>query len=177
MKKPALIYLSFLLMIVFLFCCNGKTDQVNVEDELAAITELCDNYARYGMAKDIDSFMACFADDAMRAEPGKPPIVGKDRIRERFEAMWAEPGEFTLKRHGDLNAEICGNQAYSFGTFTLSFILPDSSTSYIDMNVLSAFKKMEDGSWKIHIDCLNFYPSWNKDTIPEELLQENDPYY
>lgn len=177
MKKTRLNYLSLLFVLGFLFSCAEKTNQSKVEDDFAAIEKLCDDYAKYAMVKDLDSFMTCFADDATRAEPGKPPIVGKDRIRERFEAMWAEPGEFTLKRQGDLNAEICGDKAYSFGIFTLSSTLPDSTTSHIDMNVLSILKKLDDGSWKLYIDCINFHPSWNKDTIPEELLQENDPYY
>lgn len=178
MKKSISVYLSVLFIIGLLFGCAEKANQASAEDDLAAIKELCDNYTKYAMAKDIDNFMACFTDDVIRAEPGKPPLIGKDRIRERFEGMWAEPGEFTLKRHGEFTADICGDQAYGFNTFTLSSFPPDGGPpNHIDMNVLTVFKQQEDGLWKIHIDCLNFFPSWTKDTIPEELLQENDPYY
>lgn len=178
MKNPIVIYLSFLFIILIFTSCSKNIDQANVEVDIAAINELGDRYTRYAMARDIDNFMTCFADDATRAEPGFPPIIGKDAIRERFKIIWEDLADINLARYGDNKLEVYGDVAYGFGTYTLSSTPADGGTTvHIDMNVLTILKRQGDGSWKIYIDCMNYFPTWSQDTIPEELLQQNDPYY
>ncbi len=177
MKK--LIFSSPVLLIVLsiLFGCAQKTKDTNAEADIAAIDELVAQYFYYANTLNLDSFMSSFADDAIRAEPGMQSIVGKENIRERFKIIWNE-AKFKISQYGEVKLEVCGDQAFSYRLVTLSSTPKEGGpVTNIDMKVLTVFKRQNDGSWKIYIDCLNFHPAWSKDSIPSEMLKEQSPYY
>ena len=177
MKKLTFSFPVLLFLFGIIFGCAQNNKDADVEADIAAINELAEKYFHYSNTLNLDSFMTVFADNAIRAEPGLPSIIGKDNIRERFRIIWNEVN-FTISQYGEVILEVCGDQAFSYRMVTLSTTPKEGgSTTHTDMKVLSVFKRQNDGSWKIYIDCYNLHPTWSRDSIPTELLEEQSPYY
>lgn len=177
MKKLTFNFPVLIIVLSILFGCAQNTKDADVEADIAAINDLVAKYFRYANTLNMDSFMTSFADNAIRAEPGLPSIIGKDNIRERFRTIWAE-ADFKISQYGEVIIEVCGDQAFTYRLVTLSTIPEEGEPAiHTDLKVLTAFKRQNDGSWKIYIDCFNYHPTWSRDSIPTELLKEQSPYY
>lgn len=162
------------LLLILATGCTPKT--ADAEEDKAAIEAAYNKYVKAVADKDLDSFMEVWMDDGMRAEPGLPLIVGKENIRKRFEQVFTA-ADYKITPIGDPLLEVSGDMAFSLRTVTLSTVPIDSSPELkIDMKVLSIMKRMEDGTWKCYIDCVNTHPSWSMDSIPEGMEDDN-PYY
>ncbi|UCH14595.1 MAG: nuclear transport factor 2 family protein [Bacteroidales bacterium] len=177
MKKLTFSFPVLIIVLSILFSCAQNTKDADVEADIAAINELVANYFRYANALNLDSFMTAFADNAIRAEPGLPSIIGKDNIRERFRIIWDE-ADFKISQYGEVIIEVCGDQAFTYRLATLSSFPGEGEPAiHTDMKVLTVFKRQADGSWRIYIDCVNLHPTWSKDSIPSEMVEEQSPYY
>jgi ketosteroid isomerase-like protein len=177
MKKLTFGSPVLLIVLSILFSCTQNTKDTDVEADIAAINELTYKYFHYSNTLNLDSFMTVFADNAIRAEPGLPSIIGKDNIRERFRIIWNQVN-FEIFQYGEVIQEVCGDQAFSYRLVTLSSSPKEGGpTTHTDMKVLSIFKRQNDGSWKAYIDCYNLHPTWSRDSVPKELLEEQSPYY
>jgi ketosteroid isomerase-like protein len=177
MKKLTLSFPVLSIVLSILFGCTQNTKDADVEADMAAIKELGEKYFYYSKTLNLDSFMTLFADNAIRAEPGLPSIIGKDNIRERFRIIWGQT-DFTISPYGEIIQEVCDDQAFAYTLVTLSSSPKEGGpTTHTDMKVLTVFKRQDDGSWKVYIDCYNYHPTWSRDSIPTELLEEQSPYY
>ncbi len=177
MKKLTFSFPVLLILLSILLGCAQNNKDIDVEADMAAISELSEKYFYYANTLNLDSFMTAFADNAIRAEPGLPSIIGKDNIRERFKIIW-DQANFTISPYGKVIQEVCGDQAFGYTLVTLSSTPKEGGpTTHTDMKVLTVFKRQNDGSWKIYIDCYNLHPTWSRDSIPSEMLEEQSPYY
>lgn len=175
MKNQSAYFRFLVCAAILLSGCTPKTDQH--QDDLEAINKLYDTYIHAAEMHDLETFMSCWQEDGIRAEPGLPTIIGKENIRARFEEILSAPVEFKFTQLGEPLFEICNDIAYSYRTITLTSSPHDNSPPIRqDMKVLTIMKRQSDGSWKAYIDCINFHPSWSMDTIPEALTEDN-PYY
>lgn len=175
MKKSNCYFPVFICAAIILSACTQKTDQE--QDDLAAIQEMYNTYVHSAEAHDLETFMTCWDEDGMRAEPGLPTIIGKENIRDRFEEILSAPVDFKITPLGEPMVEICGEVAYTLRTVTLTSTPRDGSAQLIqDMNILSIIRRQDDGSWKAYIDCINYHPTLGMDTIPEAMVEDN-PYY
>jgi ketosteroid isomerase-like protein len=110
-------------------------------------------------------------------EPDLITIIGKEDMRERFRHLW-DQADLKMVRLGETEIQACGDQAFARGVVTLSATPNEGGpTTHIDIKFLDVLKKQADGSWKIYIDCWNTNPMVSKDSIPSELLEEENPYY
>ena len=179
MKKLKLKVPVFLFLFVILFSCNQETKVADPESDIAMIKKQYDQYVHYVNTGDLDNFISLWADDATRLEPGSPAIVGKENIQEHFKFLFNQ-FENKMVMIGETEVQISGDIAFAFGTVTFSSTsIADSSTMQTDIKWLDGLKKQSDGSWKIHVDCVNFHPSWSNDATPEELLdnkKQSSPY-
>lgn len=173
MKKNLLL----LFLIGLLVGCAPQDNTPAIDEDPAGITTLLETYFKYGEAGDLDNFISCFDDNAMRGEPGMQLIVGKDKVKERFAELFSM-ADSKLSLIGEPRIEVFGDLAYSYNEITLTSKPHDGSpVIQTDMKVLTIYKRQEDGSWKIYIDNFNYHPTWSPDTIPEDLLEGGNPYY
>lgn len=177
MNKRTSVFIVFLLIAGLVPACRQASSETNSEADLAALNEFYAKYMRYAEAGDLDNFMSLFEEDALRGEPGIPLITGRENIRKRFSEIFSL-ADSKVAMLGEGKMEVCGDLAYGYREATLSSTPKDGGpVMTTDMKVLTIFKKQEDGSWKIHIDQINYHPAWSADSIPASLKSEKNPYY
>lgn len=113
------------------------------------------NFVRAWMTGDPDLFADCFAADGALLQPGRPAIVGREKIRERMETVFSKyrmtAGEITT-----VDVFILGDTAYETGKWKFAIgpigkpAEPDSGR-YIEV-----WKRVGDG-WKM----------WRDISVPE----------
>lgn len=177
MKKLTYNLTVLLFLFGILFGCARNTKNVGVEADIAAINEFYDKYMHYAQTGDIDNFITLWADDAKRSEPGIPTVVGKENIRANFKSKF-DAFNHKITPYGEVELEVCKDMAFGYSTATLSSTPKEGGPpQHIDLKVLTIFKRQDDGSWKIYIDCVNFHPTLSKDSIPSEYMEEEyKPY-
>lgn len=178
MKTRIIDILIFGLLIGLSNACVQGENDLNTEADIEAINALTDSYLSSANSRDLENFIQCFDEEAIRGEPGFQTIVGKDNIHERFKEIWGSNVYFKVFRFGENKLEVCENFAFEYVTVRLiSWTENGDDTTQVDMKVLSIFKKQEDGDWKIYIDNINYNPVWSNDSIPDAFLEEPNPYY
>jgi ketosteroid isomerase-like protein len=177
MKTSKFKFPVFLFLFGILLGCAQEIKEADVEADIAAINEVYDKYCERVSANEFELFLTLWADDLRRMEPGRLTIIGKEDWRLRVRELW-DQAEFKMVRLGETEIQVCGDQAFARGAVTLSSTpYEGGSTTHIDIKFLDVLKRQADGSWKIYIDCFNLNPMVSKDSIPSELLEEENPYY
>ena len=151
------------VLVILLFAIGCQCQKQDTETDIAAINELYDQYCIMANAGDIDGFMSLWTDDAIRMEPDRTSIVGKENIQAFFAPQF-ELFNINVAIYGDTEVQVFGDLSFSRGTYTLS-ITPKQGgpTTTLDGKWLDVEKRQADGSWKIYIDMVNF----NKPPIVE----------
>jgi uncharacterized protein (TIGR02246 family) len=145
-----------LLLLVTAFSCAKQEKKPSVEEEVAAINELYNQYCIHANAGDLDNFLSLWEDNAIRMDPDKPSIIGKEKIRSFFEPSF-EQFSVDVAVYGNTEIQISGDIAFSRGTYTLSLTPKEGGpTTHFDGKWLDIDKRQTDGSWKIYIDMVNY---------------------
>lgn len=174
MRKLTFYSHLIVLMLVVLSCNQNSTD---TKEDHEAIQALYKEYFSYAEAGDLDNFIELWDDNALRSEPGIQVILGKEKIKENFRPVF-QSFDNKLTQYGMSKLEVHGDIAIGFMTITLESIPKEGgSASAVDVKALTIFKKQPEGNWKIYMDGVNFHPTWSMDTIPQDLMQEENPYY
>ncbi|UCH14824.1 MAG: DUF4440 domain-containing protein [Bacteroidales bacterium] len=177
MKKLNLKFPILLFLICILSGCVQQLKEAGVEADIAAINDVFDKYCERVSANEFELFLTLWADDCRRMEPGLITIIGKEDWRLRARELW-DQAEFKMARLGETEIQVCGDQAFARGAVTLSSTPYEGGpTTHIDIKFLDILKRQADGTWKIYIDCFNLNPMVSKDSIPSELMEEENPYY
>lgn len=125
------------------------------EDVTAAVEGVWDEYASSLMAGDIDRWLSLWTEDGIQMPPDEAPVVGKERIRERNQAV---ADRFTVDDMEIQNTEVVttGDWAYARGTYTAR-LLPrgEGAPINVDGKYMSILRRHPDGSWRIHRDIFN----------------------
>jgi uncharacterized protein (TIGR02246 family) len=141
-----------LAMLFFIISCQKQ----DVEADIAAITELYDQYCLGANTGDLDLFISCWADDAIRLEPDHSSIFGKEDIRAFFKAAF-EPFNIKITIYGDTEIQVTKDMAFGRGTAMLLFTPKEGGpTIHMDAKWLDILKRQADGSWKIYRDMVNY---------------------
>jgi len=148
---------AFVLLLLFAaFSCAKQEKKPSVEEDIAAINELYNQYCIQANAGDLDNFLSLWADTAVKMEPDKPSIIGKENIKNNFKPSF-ELFSLNVKIYGDTEIQISGDMAFSRGTYTLSLTPKEGgATTTFDGKWLDIDKRQTDGSWKIYIDMVNY---------------------
>lgn len=155
MKKSNWLLSTIILAMLF-FAIGCQCQKQDIEADIAAINELFDQYCIAANAGDIEGFMSLWADDAIRMEPDRTSIVGKENIQAFFAPQF-ELFDINVTIYGDTEVQVFGDLSFSRGTYTLS-ITPKQGgpTTTLDGKWLDIEKRQADGSWKIYVDMVNF---------------------
>jgi len=145
-----------LLLLLTAFSCAKQEKKPSVEEDIAAIKEFYNQYCIQANAGDLDNFLSLWEDNAIRMDPDKPSIIGKENITKFFKPSF-ELFSVNVKIYGDIEIQISGDMAFSRGTYTLSLTPKEGgATTTFDGKWLDIDKRQTDGSWKIYIDMVNY---------------------
>ena len=154
------ILLEFLLAFLMTGCNSGQQPPVapdmRAADE-ANIRKLDADWVKAAQSKQLDAWMAFYADDAVVLPPNDKAASGKEAIRKPVADLLAlpelsiswQPVKADVSRSADL--------AYLYGAYNLSFKGPNGKTVSDRGKTLEVWKKQSDGSWKCIVD------TWNSD--------------
>jgi uncharacterized protein (TIGR02246 family) len=126
--------------------------------DLAAIEKLHQEDIAVTLSQDPKGLVEIFTEDAVRLQPGKPPVVGKEAIRADNEKGRAEyPGFKVLSYAPDYkDIQIADGSACEWGEFGAQYKLtPEGPPASLHMKALRVLKRQSDGSWKFALLDLN----------------------
>ena len=151
MKKPALIC-GAALIAMMLSGCNQTAPDTREADAKA----LRDNEAQWNQdlaAKDVEKFVAHYADNAVMMNPGMAQLSGKDAIRKAMTGMFADPALSLKFQPSRVEVSKSGDLAYTQGSYTMKMTDPNSKQVIDDHgSYVTTYTKQADGSWKAVAD-------------------------
>lgn len=155
-KSNWLLSKIILVITLAMLCFTLSCQEQDTEADIAAITALYDQYCLAANTDDLDLFISCWADDAIRLEPDQSSIFGKEDIRAFFKVLY-DQFNLNIVIYGDTEIQVIKDMAFGRGTATLSLTPKEGGpTTHFDAKWLDILKRQEDGSWKIYRDMINF---------------------
>jgi uncharacterized protein (TIGR02246 family) len=147
----------FALAIGFLTlaaACAQQAPDTRAEDE-AAIRKADATFAAAALAKNLDSFVSFYADEAAVLPPNEPLITGRDNIRKVFTELMATP-EFSISwQPSKVDVARSADLGYSIGSYHMTLHGPDGKPTMDMGKYATVWKKQTDGSWKVVVDMFN----------------------
>ena len=128
----------------------------SVEDDIAAIEDVLNQYAISSNAGDFEHWLSLHADDVVKMGPDAPAIFGKEDLRANFRPFFDDFNTTCILYPEE--AQVDGDMGFARGTYSIS-ITPKAGGETIivtpDGKYLTLCKRQADGSWKISHDCYN----------------------
>ena len=128
-----------------------KTDRAAEEQ---AIRNIDAAWSKNLQSKNLDAVMENYADDAAFLVPNQPIIVGKQAIREWFEARIATPGYTATISPTKIAVSTAGDMAYELCTFAASAQAADGRTVKSIGKHLVTWEK-RDGRWRVTAEAIS----------------------
>ena len=151
MKKLFPIVATLLVLAI-----SGCAPQVDVEADKAAIRDLTDvQWLNAAQAKDVDTVLSFFADDASQLPPNTPIIIGIEAIRARQSEAFSRPGFAMSWQTTKVEVSRSGDLAYSYGPLQTTVDDAEGNPVTDKGKWVTVWKKQPDGTWKVVIDILN----------------------
>jgi uncharacterized protein (TIGR02246 family) len=128
----------------------------SVEDDIAAIEDVLNQYAVTANAGDFEGWLSLHADDVVKMPPDAPAIFGKEDLRANFKPFFDDFNTSCVLYPEE--AQVDGDMGLARGTYSIS-ATPKAGGETIDImtdgKYLTICKRQADGSWKISHDCYN----------------------
>ncbi len=136
---------------------SGCAPQVDVEADKAAIRDLTDvQWLNAEQAKDVDSVLSVFADDASSFPPNASIVTGKEAIRARVSQEYSRRDFAVTWQTTKVEVSRSGDLAYSHGTYEETVNDPEGNPVTDKGKWVTVYEKQPDGTWKVVIDIWNF---------------------
>ncbi|MFN2383050.1 MAG: SgcJ/EcaC family oxidoreductase [Gemmatimonadota bacterium] len=154
--------LTFLFIATgfFAFACSqepaeetGAMDEetvvVDVAAEEAAIEALADTYAQAVAAKDLETLVGLWTEDATATEYDGTVTAGHDGLRAYYTEQFSAEGTPSFEIVPDRRVvSSSGDVAYETGTYTFTMTGTDGATQSSSHGYAVGFRKI-DGTWKL----------------------------
>ena len=150
----------FLPLVLLLSACQTSQEPeatATTEADVATLTDLIAQYDTAVNDRDVDAFLAYYAEDAVRMIPNQPVLIGKASFQEQSIEDFSNEVE---ELHSTIEEmQIVGDWAWMRLSYTDTYTSPDSESPIDEVGKwLIRFKKQQDGDWKIASEI------WNVDT-------------
>lgn len=160
MRKAYLVIVSLYLaaMLVMVGCSSSRAPgpDTRAADE-AAVRKADADWVKAAQSKQLDNWVAYYADDAVVLPPNEKTATDKDSIRKLIGDLLSLPNLSVSWTPTKSEVAKSGDLAYLYGTYQLSFTGPDGKTVDDRGKTLEIWKKQADANWKCIVD------TWNSD--------------
>jgi ketosteroid isomerase-like protein len=126
--------------------------------DLAAIEKLHQKDIEVTLSQDLKAGMDIWTEDAVRLEPGSPPVVGKHAIQADTEKSLAPYPDFKVLSYTPdyKNIQIADGWAYEWGESDAKVKMsPEAPPVSLHTKSLRVLRRQSDGSWKIAVNIYN----------------------
>jgi uncharacterized protein (TIGR02246 family) len=159
MKRTCISLLAAVAALVILVACAQEqktpvTVDTRAQDE-AAIRAASAAWSKAATAKDIETCVSVYAQDAERLPDGAPAIIGKESIRKEWTALLATPGEGLSWTTKKIEIARSGEVAYETGPYEFKMLDKKDKPMTQKGKFLIVWKKQASGSWKVVADIDN----------------------
>ncbi len=138
-----------------ILACAAPGPTVDLEAERASLMEA--DRAWSETVGDAQAFAAVFEPQGKLMPPEDPLLIGPEAIRNMATQMFAVEG-FSLTWQAD-SAEVSGDASlgYTTGSFQIEVPAgPDSGAVKRTGDYTTVWRKQQDGSWKVAVDCVSY---------------------
>ena len=146
------------LVALLVLAANGCAPQVDIAAEQAAIRDLTDvQWLNAEQAKDVDTVLSFFADDASSFPPNASIVTGKEAIRARLSEEYSGQDFAISWQTTKVEVSGSGDLAYSHGPYEVTVNDPEGNPVTNKGKWVTVWEKQPGGTWKVVIDI------WNSD--------------
>lgn len=144
---------AVLALTALLSACGRSSPAA--EDSIQTIRSLEDAQNRDFNTRDLNSLLACYADNAVMISPGQPTASGKPAIQASLRQLTSDPAFSLHFRTGVVRVAASDDLAYSQGTYALTVTNPTSHKPMVDRgSYVTTYGKQANGSWEILTDII-----------------------
>ena len=142
-------------------CTTPVADEATIAkmqaSEEATIRQLDADWGKTGAAKNIDGWVAYYADGAAVLPPNEPISTDKAAIRRSVAGLLTLPGLSLAWHPTKVEVAKSGDLAYLYGVYSMT--MNDAAGKPLNDNgkIVEIWKKQADGKWKCAVDM------WNSD--------------
>jgi uncharacterized protein (TIGR02246 family) len=154
MTRFHMIVFFILLLSLIVGCARPIARDTRAEDE-NVIGELETEASKAAAAKDLESLIALYADNASLFFANAPAITGKDAIRETWQTAFAQSGYGLSVQPVKVEAARSGDLAYVHGTYETTVNGANGKPVTDKGKYVVIYKKQADGKWKAILDISN----------------------
>ena len=154
MKVLSLLAWSVGMVILSGACGPQPAPDTRAADE-RAIRDLEAEWSKLFAAKDLDGFVAFYADDVATFPPNGPMANGKDASRAALKPMFEAPGFSGSFQPTKVEVARSGDMGYSYGTYAMTMNDAKGNPTNDRGKYVTVYKKQADGKWKPVVDIFN----------------------
>lgn len=128
------------------------TDTEKNKKALEAIRELHAKDIAASKARDFETLLSLWTEDAVLLEPGKKPTVGIEAIKAYMEGQKEASKTYEIRKyeHRWEEIKVIGDWAFEWGYFDAAAeMIGSGKTIEQKGKLLRMLKKQKDGSWKV----------------------------
>jgi len=112
-------------------------------------------FSKAGAAKDLERFLAFYAQDASVFPPNLPLATGKEAIRTFLSQLLANPGFAISWQPTRVEVSRGGDLGYTMGTYALTLHDPTGKPVTDHGKYVTVWRKRPDRTWKAVADIFN----------------------
>ena len=151
-RLPSLMPAATLAVLFFSACSRPAAPPDNRAADAAAVQKADADWSAAAQAKQVDAWLAFYADDAVVLPPNDKAAAGKDAIRKTITDLLALPGLSVSWQTTKAEAARSGDLAYAYGTYELTANDARGIPTTDHGKYSEVWKKQADGSWKCSVD-------------------------
>ena len=156
MKQRTRLPLVFLSGCLFLAACNSAPQAAQSPDNRAAseaaIRKADADWVKAAQTKDVESWMAFYADDAVALPPNEKTAANREAIRKSISNLLGLPGLAINWSPTKVEVARSSDIGYLHGTYEVSFNGPNGQPTTELGKMVEIWRKQPDGSWKCIVD-------------------------
>ena len=136
------------VLSTLLTSCTNSTPDTHAADELA-LKDTEAAWVKDAATKDLEKFIAYYADDGSVLLPDTPILTGKEAIRGAFKPMLSDPNFAVTFGATKVDVAKSGDLGYTQGPFSMTTSDPKTKAPVTEKGkYLTVFRKQADGAWR-----------------------------
>jgi ketosteroid isomerase-like protein len=147
--------------VLLLGCETAAPDEAAIAKSQAeteqTIRQMDADWVRVGSAKNVDGWMAFYADGAVVLPPNEAMMSDRAAIRKSVADMLMMPGMNYTWKPTKVEVARSGDLGYLYGTYSMTMNDAQGKPVNDSGKILEVWKKQPDGKWKCVADI------WNSD--------------
>ena len=144
-----------LALAILVLVVSGCAQKVDVEAERATLRNADAEWSNAMGAKDVDGFVAAYAENGSILSPNTPILTGSEAIRQWASEMVANPGIAGSWQPTTVEVSTAGDLGYTIGTYEETRHDVQGNPVTDRGKYVGVWKKQPDGKWKVVVDIFN----------------------